>query len=131
VVQRRHVLHNLRLISSKICVSYRLVKRFASPAATVPMFAVEDCSRSKLLLQTLFHIMESISIGDSVTDKIVRQLTEDSEAIQQILDYYQSERTETVKAQNLALAAYDAEIKAIEDSVHRHLRYRMLSSACY
>jgi LytS/YehU family sensor histidine kinase len=75
--------------------------------------------------------MESISIGDSVTDKIVRQLTEDSEAIQQILDYYQSERTETVKAQNLALAAYDAEIKAIEDSVHPHLRYRSLSSSCY
>jgi hypothetical protein len=59
-------------------------------------------------------MMESLSIGDSVTDKLVKQLTEDYESIQQTLDYYQSERSTTVKAQNLALAAYDAEIKEIE-----------------
>lgn len=70
--------------------------------------------------------MESLSIGDSVTDRIVRQLAEDSESIQQTLDHYQAERVATVKAQNLALAAYDAEIKEIEDSMNPTIRYYRL-----
>lgn len=66
--------------------------------------------------------MESSSAGDSVTDKLVKQLTEDSESIALILEQCQAHRESTVKAQNLALAAYDAEIKAIEESMYPHER---------
>lgn len=58
--------------------------------------------------------MESLTIGDSVTDRIVKQLNQDYESIQETLEFYQAERMKTVNAQNMALASYDAEIREIE-----------------
>jgi hypothetical protein len=61
--------------------------------------------------------MEGSYSEDSVTNRIVKQLNADFEEITRTLDYYQIERAQTVRSQNLALASYDAEIKAIDGSV--------------
>ena len=64
-------------------------------------------------------MMESFAAEDSVTNKMVRQLTEDYESINSTLEFYQTQRYATVKAQNLALAAYDMEIREIEgNNIH-------------
>ncbi|KAJ1417339.1 hypothetical protein B484DRAFT_434278 [Ochromonadaceae sp. CCMP2298] len=50
---------------------------------------------------------------DAATDRLVRQLNEDSETLTRELSRYRVERASAVKAQNMALAAYDAEMAEI------------------
>lgn len=90
---------------------------FAVPNEVMKRPHSSRLSSSKKLTNLLFArniSMDGLSVEDSVTNKIVKQLTEDFETICSTLEYYQQERSSIVKAQNLALAAYDYEIKEIE-----------------
>ena len=71
--------------------------------------------------------MEGSYGDDSVTNRIVKQLNADFEEISRVLDYYQLERVQTVRNQNLALAAYDAEIRAIDGTVEHQNMYVTIS----
>jgi RNase H-fold protein (predicted Holliday junction resolvase) len=66
--------------------------------------------------------MDSFITEDSVTNRIVRQLTEDYETIGRVLEVYQNERVSTVQAQKQAFASYDAEIREIEGSLLPELK---------
>ena len=59
--------------------------------------------------------MNTDIMDDLVTNRIVRQLTDDYETIGRFLEEHQSKREKAVKAQNFALAAFEAELREIEE----------------